>query len=51
MLRLLASWEPLGGYSEPPQHSGILEESIILTVGRPVSYDAGIRGKPLGGFP
>ena len=21
------------------------------TVGRPASYDAGIRGKPLGGFP
>ena len=27
------------------------EESILLTVGRPASYDAGIRGKPLGGFP
>ena len=33
------------------RHSGIWEESILLTVGRPASYDAGIRGKPLGGFP
>ena len=32
-------------------HSGVWEESILLTVGRPASYDAGIRGKPLGGFP
>ena len=32
-------------------HSGIWEESILLTVGRPASYDAGIRGKPLGGRP
>ena len=27
------------------------EESILLTVGRPASYDSGIREKPLGGFP
>ena len=33
------------------QHSGISEESIFLSVGRPASYDAGIRGKPLSGFP
>ena len=32
-------------------HGGISEESILLTVGQPASYDAGIRGKPLGGFP
>ena len=32
-------------------HSGILEESILLIVGQPASYDAGIRGKPLGGRP
>ena len=32
-------------------HSGIWEELILLTVGQPASYDAGIRGKPLGGFP
>ena len=32
-------------------HSGIWEDSILLTVGQPASYDAGIRGKPLGGFP
>ena len=32
-------------------HSGILKISILLTVGQPASYDAGIRGKPLGGFP
>ena len=25
--------------------------SILLIVGQPASYDAGIRGKPLGGFP
>ena len=31
-------------------HSGILEDSILLTVGQPASYDAGIRGKPLGDF-
>ena len=33
------------------RHSGIWEESIILTVSRPASYGAGIRGKPIGGFP
>ena len=32
-------------------HSGIWEEPILVTVGRPVSRDAGIRGKPLGGRP
>ena len=32
------------------QHSGIWEELILLTIGRPASFDAGIRGKPLGGF-
>ena len=32
-------------------HSGIWEGSILLTVGRPASYDTGIRGKPLGVFP
>jgi len=32
-------------------HSGISAESILFGVGQPASYDAGIRGKPLGGFP
>ena len=31
-------------------HSGIWEDSIPLTVGRPASNDAGIKGKSLGGF-
>ena len=31
-------------------HSGISTESILLIVGQPASYDAGIRGKPLCGF-
>ena len=39
------------GHGITTEHSGIGEESILLTVGRPASYDAGIRGKPLGGFP
>ena len=34
-----------------PVHSGISVRSILLAVGQPASYDAGIRGKPLGGFP
>ena len=32
-------------------HSGILKKLILFTVGRPASYDAGIRWKPLCGFP
>ena len=32
-------------------HSGISEESILLMVGQPASYNSGIRGKPLSGFP
>jgi len=42
-------------WSEPDNlwrdHSGIWEESILLPVGQPASYDAGIRGKPQSGFP
>ena len=38
------------GSEEPCEHSGIWEDSILLVVGQPASYDAGIRGKPLGGF-
>ena len=34
-----------------PPHSGIWEDSILLVIGQPASYDAGIREKPLGGFP
>ena len=34
-----------------PCQGGILEDSILLTLGQPASYAAGIRGKPLGGFP
>ena len=37
--------------AESLTHSGIWEESILLTIAQPASYDAGIRGKPLGGFP
>jgi len=33
------------------RHSGISEESILMTVGQPASCDAGIRVKPLGGRP
>ena len=32
-------------------HSGISVRSILLSVGQPAFYDAGIRGKPLGGLP
>ena len=31
------------------RHSGIWEESILFTIGRPAFYDAGIWGKPLSG--
>ena len=36
---------------QQPKQGAILEGKILLTVGRPVAYGAGIRGKPLGGRP
>ena len=44
----------LKGIEEAYRGHGIVEfgkMSILLTVGQPASYDAGIRGKPLDGFP